>query len=234
MTALALGLLVIGAVFVVASFFLAEKISPKELTKMAELSEKELKTLMEKELDKAEGRVEDAIDSAIDGSLIKVERALDKETNEKIMAINEYSDTVMTDLNKTREEVLFLYSMLNDRHDELTKTAGDVRNLIRDVSDRKEPAAEPVLEPMPEPVPEILKPEAVSPEGSLKPEASPEEKTAGAPMQDRRTRAVLELTEAGKTEVEIAQELHMGVGEVRLIRNLSRPRSEATPSEEPK
>ncbi len=42
------------------------------------------------------------------------------------MAINEYSDTVLDSINKAHNEIMFLYSMLNDKHDELTRLSGDI------------------------------------------------------------------------------------------------------------
>lgn len=48
------------------------------------------------------------------------------EDNSKIMAINEYSDTVLDSINKAHNEIMFLYSMLNDKNDELTRLSGDI------------------------------------------------------------------------------------------------------------
>jgi hypothetical protein len=59
------------------------------------------------------------------------------------MAINEYSDTVVENMNKTQNEIMFLYSMLNDKQTEingmvsdLQKLSADIRNL-NEVIDRK-------------------------------------------------------------------------------------------------
>lgn len=56
----------------------------------------------------------------------ETKRSLEKEANSKIMAINEYSDTVLDSINKAHNEIMFLYSMLNDKHDELTRLSGDI------------------------------------------------------------------------------------------------------------
>ena len=45
------------------------------------------------------------------------------------MAINEYSDTVLEQINKSHNEIMFLYSMLNDKHKELTDLAGELSSL---------------------------------------------------------------------------------------------------------
>ena len=56
------------------------------------------------------------------------------------MAINEYSDTVIEDINNNHKEVLFLYDMLNDKHvtirntvTEVEKTMGEVTQTAKDI-----------------------------------------------------------------------------------------------------
>lgn len=58
---------------------------------------------------------------------------MEKETNEKIMAINEYSNTVIESMNKTHNEILFLYNMLNDKHTELTGLASQLQQFSEQV-----------------------------------------------------------------------------------------------------
>lgn len=138
MTGVELILLLIGSVFMVGSFFITEKLSPSELNKIAELSENELRKIIDREIDNAGTKIEDAIDTRIEASAEKVDRALEKETNEKIMAISEYSDTVLESMNKTHNEIMFLYSMLNDKHTELTGMVSDLQRLAADVRDLQE------------------------------------------------------------------------------------------------
>ena len=91
MTGVAWILLLIGVVFMIGSFFVTEKLSPSELNQIAELSEEELKRIIDRGLKNAETRIEDAIDEQVDQSSEKVDRSLEKVTNDKIMAISEYS-----------------------------------------------------------------------------------------------------------------------------------------------
>ncbi|MCI9137513.1 MAG: hypothetical protein HFH48_08110, partial [Lachnospiraceae bacterium] len=126
-------LLVIGVVMMIASFFITEKLSNQELDKIANLSTEEMKHILERSLTDAQVKVDNMVDQVVDHSIEKsmevVERALDKETNEKMRAITEYSDTVLESIQKTHNEVMFLYSMLNDKHSELTKYAGNLAQL---------------------------------------------------------------------------------------------------------
>ena len=119
MTGVEITLILVGIIFVLVSFFVQEKLTPKDVQEITRLSEKELKIIVERELKNANDKVEDAIDAVVEQSQENAKRLMEKETNEKIMAINEYSNTVIESMNKTHNEILFLYNMLNDKHTEL-------------------------------------------------------------------------------------------------------------------
>ena len=123
MTAVEITLIIVGIVFLLVSFLVQEKLSPKDIESITNLSENELKIIVEKQLKNANDQVEDAITDVVEDKTETTKRALEKETNEKIMAIDEYSNTVLESMNKTHNEILFLYSMLNDKHTELTDLA---------------------------------------------------------------------------------------------------------------
>ena len=125
-------LILIGVVFLIGSFFVKDKLSQKDVEKIAELSEDEINIIVEKQLNKAEGIIEDKIDEKIDEAQEKTVRAMEKESNEKIMSISEYSDTVLESMNKTHNEIMFLYSMLNDKHKDLS----DFANSLQKISDK--------------------------------------------------------------------------------------------------
>ena len=118
MSALEIVLLVVGIVLMIASFFITERLSNSELDKIAELSTEEMQKILERNLNEAQVKINNMVDQVVDHSIEKsmeiVERALDKETNEKMRVLTEYSDTVIEAINKTHNEVMFLYSMLNE------------------------------------------------------------------------------------------------------------------------
>lgn len=238
-------LLLIGAVFMIGSFFVTEKLSPSELNQIAELSEDELKKIIERGMNNARGRIDDQIEEQLDASMEKVDRALEKETNSKIMAISDYSDTVLESMNKTHNEIMFLYSMLNDKHTELTgmvselqRLAADVRNLeenmnVSSVTDasanivtanptvaamqmaKKAAAEAPVAAGT---VNADSMPEEEKKETAESVQKVPEKQTERASVQ----RQILALHKKGLSDVEIARNLGMGVGEVRLVIGLYR------------
>ena len=83
MTAIEVGLLLIGVVFLIGSFFVTEKLSQSEIGEIAKLSETELQTVIERELEIASAKVSDMVDDSVDLSLNKIQRSLDKEQIKK-------------------------------------------------------------------------------------------------------------------------------------------------------
>ena len=239
MTGVAWILLLIGVVFMIGSFFVTEKLSPSELNQIAELSEEELKRIIDRGLKNAETRIEDAIDEQVDQSSEKVDRSLEKVTNDKIMAISEYSDTVIESMNKTHNEIMFLYSMLNDKHTELTGMAADLQRLAADVRSLEEKAPLTAPQAASERAPAVSAASAVTPV-PVETADTTERETAAAPAEQKEEMPeteetkqeglhaeILKLKKLGMTEVQIAKKLGIGIGEVRLVNGLYRGESDS-------
>ena len=231
MTTIEIILLIIGVVMMVASFFVTEKLSNQDLDKIAELSTEEMQRILERSLTDAQIKVDNMVDQVIDHSIEKsmevVERALDKETNEKMRAITEYSDTVLESIHKTHNEVMFLYSLLNDKHSELTKYAGNLAQLAIHLEELQEniqktleqsddmiSAARTPAKPAKAPEPVLPKPEP-KPEAPVIPQKAEDEAISHNQM-------ILNMYRKGKNAVDIAKELGLGVGEVKLVIGLFR------------
>lgn len=239
MTGVAWILLLIGVVFMIGSFFVTEKLSPSELNQIAELSEEELKRIIDRGLKNAETRIEDAIDEQVDQSSEKVDRSLEKVINDKIMAISEYSDTVIESMNKTHNEIMFLYSMLNDKHTELTGMAADLQRLAADVRSLEEKAPLTAPQAASERAAAVSAASAVTPV-SVETADTTERETAAAPAEQKEEMPeteetkqeglhaeILKLKKLGMTEVQIAKKLGIGIGEVRLVNGLYRGESDS-------
>ena len=91
MTALEITLIVIGVVFLVGSFFVSDKLSQKDVDQIAKMSEEELRVILDRQLEKAKAEIQNAIETGIDETTEETKRALEKETNDKINGISEYS-----------------------------------------------------------------------------------------------------------------------------------------------
>lgn len=216
MTAVEITLIIVGIVFLLVSFLVQEKLSPKDIESITNLSENELKIIVEKQLKNANDQVEDAIMDVVEDKTETTKRALEKETNEKIMAIDEYSNTVLESMNKTHNEILFLYSMLNDKHTELTDLATQLqqfsehmKNTENEVLENLALAAQDVRQKVNETKP-IDENEAIL--ASLGTDGQEADQD-----QINHNDRILMLHQQGFSDVEIARELGLGLGEVKLV-----------------
>lgn len=116
-------LLALGVAVFVLSFLLPVK---SEEEKEIEFSEDLIRDMVGKEVEGAKSQLNDIVDETITYAMEKTERSIDRLTNEKMMAVNEYSDTVLTEINKNHKEVVFLYDMLNDKHENLKDAVSEM------------------------------------------------------------------------------------------------------------
>ena len=118
-------LLAAGAIVSVVSYIMPEMGSELEQID-PEVTKKQIRELIDKEMKDVKTQVSDIVEETSQYSVEKTERALERLTNEKISAVSEYTDTVMEDIHKSHEEVVFLYDMLNSKHEDLKETASAV------------------------------------------------------------------------------------------------------------
>lgn len=133
-------LLIFGIGAFVASFIIPEK-KTDEGEKTQEIDAELIRKLIEKEMEAAKTRVTEVVDETLEYAVEKTERASERISNEKIMAISEYSETVLADMNKTHQEIMFLYDMLNDKHENLKVTAKQVDKQAKEAEEKANAAA---------------------------------------------------------------------------------------------
>ena len=93
MSAMEIVLIIMGVVIFLLGYLLpGSKKKPDEEVQM--ISEDEVRKMVAGEIESARDKISDIVDETINYSIEKTERALERVTNEKIMAVNEYSDTV--------------------------------------------------------------------------------------------------------------------------------------------
>lgn len=128
MSELAIGFLVIGALFFVGSFFLQEKLSSSDMDEIKGLGEKEMKSILESNVKKANEQIASLLEEKLEDKVNELEVRSDKEVNDKLLSIGEFSDTVFDSMKKTHEEIMFLYQMLNDKQEKLTEMTTSIGN----------------------------------------------------------------------------------------------------------
>ena len=125
MTTLEIILLILGALIFIGSFIVPESKSEMEEVDK-QLTQEQIQEMLKAELKNVRSQVEDTVEETVSYSMERTERALERISNEKLTAISEYTQTVLTDIHKSHEEVLFLYDMLNDKHENIKETASEV------------------------------------------------------------------------------------------------------------
>lgn len=133
-------LLVLGIGAFVVSFCLPEK-NKKEENSAGSIDPEAIRSLINKEMEDAKTKVTEVVDETLEYAVEKTERASERISNEKIMAINEYSETVLADMNKTHQEIMFLYDMLNDKHKNLKETVQQVDKTAKEAEEKANAAA---------------------------------------------------------------------------------------------
>lgn len=125
-------LILLGILAFVGSFLIPENFAGKN-SKEVKIPEEKIKELIEREVKQAAFQIEEKTDETISAAAEKTERYMERLSNEKIMAIQEYSDTVLSQINKNHEEAVFLYDMLNNKHTQVKNTAAEINTKVQDI-----------------------------------------------------------------------------------------------------
>lgn len=200
-------LLVVGCIVFILSFMIPSQ-NEDQIDEIKAIAADEISDLAVEEMKFVKSEIEDIVDETIQYSIEKTERSLERLTNEKIMAVNEYSDTVLEEINKNHKEVLFLYEMLNDKHEQIKDTISTISAKAKN--------SKAVVETPKEEIPQGDSTVAKQP---LIDVAILKEKEIEEQIQNS-NELILEMYKKGKTKTEIAQELNLGVGEVKLVIDL--------------
>ncbi len=262
MGALEISLLIIGGIIFVLSFLLPSGNRAADAETRGAVQE-EVKNTVAREMDGVKGRIEDIVDETVSYAVEKTERSLERVSNEKIMAVSEYSDTVLEDINKNHKEVMFLYDMLNDKHQNIKDTVSEVEKTVKDVkkkADRtvkeleeaeKEETAKNVIKReraeaysqkdfpkeeekgiqdfeadedfsvlIPQRISEKNPPENAVKSTAVKASAPDISFMKGSRKSGNHNERILRLHSEGKSNMAIAKELGLGVGEVKLVIDL--------------
>lgn len=211
MTPLEIFLIIIGSLLVIISYLLSEKISKKK--NIESIDQNQIKLIIDEEIMAVKKELEADIEESADSALEKTERELEKVSNEKIMAVNEYSDTVLDEISKNHKELMFLYNMLNDKEERIKETTGiadkfktEVDQLIRQAKTEIGNHTEEKHEDKKEETDTPVKNNDVENENES--------------MMRNNNERITKLYQTGKSKLDIARELGLGVGEVQLVIDL--------------
>lgn len=128
-------ILIVGIVVCIASFVIPVK--KEELSAQSrEVAEAEIKAMIANELGTVKSKMEGITDETAQYAMEKAERAMERISNEKIMAVSDYSDTVLEEIHKNHQEVVFLYDMLNDKQESVKSTVAETDKSLKDLMEQ--------------------------------------------------------------------------------------------------
>ncbi|MBQ8982851.1 MAG: hypothetical protein IJ079_04610 [Lachnospiraceae bacterium] len=176
------------------------------ITEEYELNEDEVAILQKKVSDKISNDVTDILNSA--------DQELATMSNEKMLALGDYAVTVCDEIEKNHKEVMFLYSMLNDKEKELKDLVGNAERKASELRKANELAMESY----------VAAPSGMVSIEELEFDSDPslEEQVADEGMMEPENTndIILEMKRSGMSILEIARQLGLGVGEVKLVVDL--------------
>lgn len=129
MTGLIIVMILIGCLFVAASFMVSEKLSERDVEAMKEVTKSHIEVLIKDRMADASSEMEDILANKIDQAMEKMDSKTDKETVEKIMEISEYAKPVLENMEKARSEVNFIYAMLGEKQEAIKTTTVDIQEI---------------------------------------------------------------------------------------------------------
>lgn len=217
-------LLIVGIVIFIGSFLLPAGRSDAGRID-TDAAKQEIHGLIEEEMKTVRAQVQDKVEETSEDVVEKAERSLERLTNEKIMAVNEYSNTVLQEIHKNHEEAMFLYDMLNSKHANIKDTISKMDKAVKAVENKTaenkvvedKTATDKTAGMVEEKTADTPKTETL-----IQPENSPEIGFMGETVQEgqNNNEKILEMHRQGKSTVAIAKELGLGVGEVKLVIDL--------------
>ena len=227
MTGLQIAMIMIGIVCLIGSFFVSEKLSKADLEEMKKMSDEEIKDIIDSKMQEAASQIDERLQEKVDLATAQMERSGEKETNEKIMAISEYSDTVLSSMNKSHDEIVFLYDMLNEKQERVTELMKELTLMQSAVAQMEETLDDKLLKTgvSMEEEAEVLQqenPDTIEQKQTLE-EAfriQVSSNDAGGDEEPQQNEQILSLYREGMSEVDIAKQLGRGLGEIKLVLGL--------------
>jgi hypothetical protein len=238
-------LMVVGMLAFIGGFLLPGG-KKEKLGEGNSVNQKEIKELISKEMEKIKKQVDGVTEEAVEYSMEKTERALERLSNEKIMAVSEYSDTVLKEISNNHKEVMFLYDLLNEKQKSIKLTMAELLRTVKEAESAAQSAGLTPIHASPQgsvssqsKIPEHKQvdartslpagqPVSVNTGRSSKQDFVPREEEQQSKSVDEIQRQrevnqnglILDLFQKGKSKVDIAKELGLGVGEVKLVLDL--------------
>lgn len=236
MTGLDIVILAVGGILVVISFFLVDRKDKELLQLTPEEKSKKIEELMNEFKPRTKQAIEELSSACVEDTKGELERI----TNEKILAVNEFGEQLLEKIKNSHDEVVFLYGMMMKKDEEMKSTLNRMEVLrkenqafsekIIELRNAKVKAMGGKIEPEKEQNKTDASPVSIAPKPTPKPIATTKKlnlNTAKTKQEDdeeelpeRIKKQILELHEKNFSIREISRKLSVGQGEVKLIIDL--------------
>ena len=229
MTMLEIVLLLIGIICIAVSFMFSVNLDGTEKTqstgtKLSDNQKEDIRRQITSVFNEQTVRITQTVED-------RTRDELESLSNQKIKEFAEYSDTVLGEINKSHNEVMFLYDMLNEKSKEVhnnirdmqkaadkQKASIDAERGFHAANDNTDPDKNHMEEAALLYNAEISA--AVDVNKAMSVSQDENIQAGGIEAGDSKRDNVLKLYKQGKSVIEIAKTLGIGVGEVRLVIDL--------------
>lgn len=216
MSPLEICLIIVGVMCIAVSFIFVGKDDNTTKSQTVLLSETQIEQVTK--------QIDAIIDEQMDGLEERTEVSMEKISNQKIMELGEYADTVLEQINKNHTETMFLYDMLNNKTKDVKKVISDSKKEFNSSTNIK--ADEAVKKIQEEPVIKQQTTEDTNVAETEPVKKTRTRKTTKSKTAINKNEQILKLYNEGKTSVEIAKILGLGTGEVKLVIDLFKGENE--------
>ncbi len=145
MAGLEIGLVIVGILIFVGSFFITEKLSSSDMQEITKISKDEIKNIVAKEVAKSDEVIDERLNMRLDDAVNDFALRTDDEYVSKMNHMNEYSENVLKTMEKTNNEIVFIHSMLSDKQEAVSEmttqldiTKSQLLQLKKDVDEKIE------------------------------------------------------------------------------------------------
>ncbi|NLP34611.1 MAG: hypothetical protein GX359_05365 [Clostridiales bacterium] len=187
-------LILVGIVIIIISCRFVDKNDQKKMQIPIENLTLD-KIFSDEEMKHLKDQIKELLIKSSEDTINLTEDSLSRLSNEKIMAVSEFSDQILEKISRNHEEVVFLYNMLNDKQKELKETVKEIDTVQRKIKQTKQ-------------------------QSDIQPSKTSIKTDTTKSKSENNNEKILSLYSEGKSIIEISKLLNLGQGEVKLVVDL--------------
>lgn len=214
-------LIIIGVITIIISCFLVDR-SGSKTEAMNKSGVPLAQSISDEEMKQVKDKTNELMSKISEDTVNHTDNSLSKLSNEKIMAVSEYSDQILEKINRNHEEVVFLYNMLNDKEKELKEVVRKIDLSKKTAMEMEQDNIKP-SNTQSSVIDEKAKTELtnIKEDKGIKNNTKADIEMSGN-LETNNNEKILELYSQGMSILDISKQLGLGQGEVKLVIELSK------------